>query len=177
MVTFGRQNNTSADQGFFSFSCNRITEQYKLCPFCQASSKEPKGNRNACWQAMLFAYLSFLFNIFLQSSLVSLNTNEIRTNTAKKRAIVSNSPLTRKRGRNRSFPGLILLVALTVGGSVEAITRGPDLGGQLGAQAWTSLLRWKPWLCCPCLVQSGRPSVVLQQHRLAVASPKSKAAI
>lgn len=66
---------------------------------------------------------------------MSLNTNEIRTNIAEKRAIVSNPPLTRKRGRNRSFQGLILLVALTVGGSVEAITRGPDHGGQLGAQA------------------------------------------
>lgn len=66
---------------------------------------------------------------------MSLNTNEIRTNISEKRAIVSNPPLTRKRGRNRSFQGLILLVALAVGGSVEAITRGPDLGGQLGAQA------------------------------------------
>lgn len=177
---FGRQNNTLADQGFFfpPFSCNRITEQRELCPFCQASSKEPKGNRNACWQATLDAYLSFLFNIFLQSSLVSLNTNEIRTNIAgKKRPIVSNPPLTRNGGRNRSFQGLMLLVALTVGGSVEAMTRGPDLGGTLGAQAWTSRLRWEPWLCCACVVQRRHQSEVLQQHTLAVASLKSKAAI
>lgn len=37
--------------------------------------------------------------------------------------------LAREGERNTSFQGPISLVALTVGGSVEAISRGPELGG------------------------------------------------
>lgn len=73
---------SSNEGGFLDFSFFHIplalVESHELCPFCQMSSKEPKGNKNARWQATLYAYLSFLLNIFLQSSLVSLNTNEKR---------------------------------------------------------------------------------------------------
>lgn len=86
---------------------------------------------------------------------------------------MSNPPLTRKRGRNRSLQGPILLVALTVGGSVEAITRGPELGAQARRVRWGGSHDFvvHVWL------QRRQQSEVLLQHTLSVASLKYKAAI